>query len=369
MPGASDSAAASYGFRVSTRDQSLAEVLRVIPKSCYDNPTWKGLAYVVRDLLLHGAVLVGLTLTDSAWLLIPLWVLSALTVSALFVLGHDAAHGALFKSKRLCYVVGQLVMLPALHVYEAWVFGHNRLHHGHTVREGMDFVWHPLTPEQYASFSPLQKLRHRVEWSALGAGAYYLRDVWWNKMMHFTPPPKLARDMNRDWWIVVGFAAVATLGLGALGVWTYGTLTGAIWMVLKLLIVPFLLFSWTIGWTVYVHHIDPDIRWYPRRDWTKFRGQMEGTTILHIVPGLHVFFHRIFLHVPHHVDMRIPFYRLPEAADAIVAAYPDVVNERRFHWRDYLRAVRHCKLYDFEHGTWLTYAQARSRPAAESSAA
>jgi hypothetical protein len=215
---------------MSTRDQTLAEVIRIIPESCYEHPTWKGLAYLARDLAVYAAVLVALAATDSWWLLVPLWALSALVVSGLFIIGHDAAHGALFESKRLCYGVGQLAMLPSLHVYEAWVLGHNRLHHGHTVREQMDFVWHPLSPEQYAALSPLGKLRHRVEWSLLGSGLYYLRDVWWNKMMRLEPPAKLASAIHRDWWIVVCLAAAATLGLLSLGWASYGSVGGAIWM-------------------------------------------------------------------------------------------------------------------------------------------
>ena len=350
---------------MSTRDQTLAGVIRIIPEACYERPAWKGLAYLARDLAVYAAVLVALAATDAWWLIVPLWALSALVVSGLFIIGHDAAHGALFESKRLCYGVGQLAMLPSLHVYEAWVLGHNRLHHGHTVREQMDFVWHPLSPEQYAALSPLGKLRHRVEWSLLGSGLYYLRDVWWNKMMRLDPPAKMAPAIHRDWWIVVGFAAVATLGLLALGWASYGSIGGAIWMWLKLLIVPWLLFNWVIGWTVYVHHIDQRIPWHRRREWNKFKGQMEGTTILRVPRGLDFFLHNIFLHVPHHVDMRIPFYGLPAASQSILEHYPDVVVERPLHFRDYLEAVRSCKLFDFESGVWLTYEQARGQRSLE----
>jgi omega-6 fatty acid desaturase (delta-12 desaturase) len=76
-----------------------------------------------------------------------------------------------------------------------------------------------------------------------------------------------------------------------------------------------------------------------------------------------VFFHNIFVHVPHHVDMRIPFYELPRAAKAIRDAFPDAVRERRFSMREYLRTTRRCKLYDFERGTWLTFSKASVRPA------
>ena len=103
---------------------------------------------------------------------------------------------------------------------------------------------------------------------------------------------------------------------------------GGIWLWVKVVVIPFLLFCQTIGWVVHVHHIAPEIRWWPRREWNRFRGQVEGTTILWGPPGWDFFFHWIMVHLPHHVDMRIPCYRLPEAARAIADAFPDEVDER-----------------------------------------
>ena len=120
-------------------------------------------------------------------------------------------------------------------------------------------------------------------------------------------------------------------------------------------VVPFLLFCQLIGWVVHVHHIAPEIRWWPRREWNRFRGQVEGTTILWGPPGWEFFFHWIMVHLPHHVDMQIPCYRLPEAAREIAAAFPDEVVERPIRIRDYLRSTKACKLHDFDTGIWHTY--------------
>jgi len=40
------------------------------------------------------------------------------------------------------------------------------------------------------------------------------------------------------------------------------------------------------------------------------------------------------------------------------ARYGEVLHERPYRLRDYLRTTRRCKLYDFEGGRWLTYAEA-----------
>ncbi|HTO06089.1 MAG TPA: fatty acid desaturase [Myxococcota bacterium] len=341
---------------------SITQVIEVLPDGVYDNPTALGLAYFARDLAIYAAIVTALLFVDNPFLLVPLWALASLGISALFIVGHDCAHGALFKSRRLGYVIGQLSMLPSLHVYEAWVYGHNRIHHGHTVREVMDYVWHPTSPEGYRAMSRTQRLLHRVKWSWFGAGIYYGWDIWWRNMIRFTPPEKIAADVRRDRRIVLGYAALVSAALLAFGFHHYGGVAGALWTWLKVFAVPFVLWNYSIGIAVYVHHISPEIAWHGRREWTRFKGQMEGTTILHIPVWLNFFYHNIFLHVPHHVDMRIPFYHLAEAADAIRAKFGGVVREHAFGLGDYLRATRACKLYDFPTQTWHGYDAARAEP-------
>jgi acyl-lipid omega-6 desaturase (Delta-12 desaturase) len=337
---------------------SLKPVIDVIPPEAYDNPTWKGLAYFARDLVAYGLVVWALIVVSNPFAVLALEVLAALAITGLFVVAHDTAHGALFKSKRLTSWVGHVAMLPSWHVYEGWILGHNRVHHAFTVRQGYDFVWHPYTPEEYAAMGPLARARHRLEWSWVGAGAYYLREVWLKKMATSRPPARWVKAIRRDRFIVLGFV----LGAGALLAWLgwtqTGTVAGTAWLVTRVLILPFLGFTYMIGSLVHVHHVQPGIRWWKRREWDKFKGQVEGTTILRVPRGLDFFFHWIMIHIPHHVDMRIPMYNLELAADAIKAAYPDTVHDEPLRFSDFMHNSRQCKLYDFEAGTWLTYPEA-----------
>jgi omega-6 fatty acid desaturase (delta-12 desaturase) len=337
-------------------EPTLQAVRAVIPASCYARPAWRGALVVVQAGTLHLASLAALASTDRWWLVVPLWVLAGLGVSGLFVVAHDASHGSLFAGAGVNRLVARLCMIPSAHVEAAWNIGHNRIHHGYTTRQGMDFVWHPLTPEQYLALGRAARLRHRVEWSCAGAGLYFARSVWWDKMMRFRAPERHRAAVRRDRIVLAaGFGAV-TVAAVAFGWWTSGA-AGAVWMPVKLLVVPLLLFLQIIGWTVYVHHVDPDIRWWPRAEWTQARAQLQSTTLLRAPAVLDwLWFHRIFVHVPHHVDPRVPFHHLRRAADAIVAAYPARVRESRLSMRAYVRATRQCKLYDFGAGRWLRYA-------------
>ena len=351
------------------RDRSLNDVRDVIPASCYEPSRPRGILALVQATVLYLTPVVALALTDRWWAVPILWVLAGLGIAGLFVLGHDASHMALFRSRRVNRVVAWICFVPSAHVEAAWNLGHNRVHHGYTTREGFDFVWHPTTVEEYQAMGRLERLRHRIEWSFLGSGAYYLRVVWWEKMWRFAATSKNASAIRGDKLglgalLVAIVAATATIGALQDG------LVGAVWMPVKLLVVPFLVFIHVIGWTVYVHHVSPEIRWWRRREWSQFRGQMESTTILRFPRVINrLWFHNIFVHVPHHVDMRLPFHQLPAAAEAITAAFPETVKVSRFRPGDYLSAARQCKLYDFDEGHWLPYAAATTTTTTASTAA
>jgi len=339
----------------------LKEVIGGIPGFCYDNPALKGLWYLFRDLLMYAAVVAVLLSTDNIFFLVPMWLLSGLVVSALFVIGHDAGHRALFKKKWMCDWVGRITMLPSMHVYAAWLLGHNRVHHGFTVHQERDFVWHPCTSEEYKDYSPMKKIMHRIEWSFFGAGIYYLIEVWWKKMIAFRAPKKMRKDFNHDrlfliGGVVTGIALFALFTVFLKGITGMAAVGYTAWLTVKIMIIPWLLFNYVIGAIVYLHHINPELKWHEHEAWTKFRAQMEGTMIFRVSPKiLNIFLHDIMIHVPHHVDARIPFYNLDKAAKFIHAQYPGVVRDVPLRIRDYMKATRMCKLYDFKTETWMDY--------------
>jgi acyl-lipid omega-6 desaturase (Delta-12 desaturase) len=342
------------------RTDSLNDVRAIIPAACYERSARRATWALIKAVTLWILPVTALVFTDRWYFIVPLWLLAGLAVSGLFVLGHDASHGALLSSRRANRVIAQLCMAPSAHVEAAWDLGHNRIHHGYTTREGFDFVWHPLTPAQYRELGAFARMRHRLEWSCIGSGAYFLREVWWEKMWRYNAPGKRRSAIIRDKTVLTFAMVLVVGGVATAGAFMGGWLT-AVWLPIKLFVIPFLLFVHIIGWTVYVHHVAPDIRWWPRKEWSQFKGQMESTTILQ-VPSLvnRLWFHNIFVHVPHHVDARIPFHQLPAAADAIKEHFPHTVRSARLSMREYLRATRVCKLYDFQQGCWLPYAAARA---------
>src|SRR3954452_15745447 len=89
------------------RRGSLRPALDVIPPEAYRNPTWKGLAYLGRDLALYALLVWALIEVSNPFAVLALELPMALVVGGLFIMGHDVAHGALFKNRRLSAITGR----------------------------------------------------------------------------------------------------------------------------------------------------------------------------------------------------------------------------------------------------------------------
>ncbi len=342
----------------------VAQLGNAIPTSCYDNPTSLGLAIFARDAAIYFAALALLIQTTSLCWAVVGWIVAANAISALFVLGHDAAHGALFRSRALNYLVGQLAMLPSLHAFSVWAYGHNRIHHAFSCCRDLDFVWHPNSPAEFAGMSGWRRWRHRLEWSAFGAGIYYARAMWWGKIVRGAPPRGMGGSFLRDRTIVAGFALVFGGVMAAIGWRIEPTLQGSAWMVGKTFVLPWLLWNAMIGWAIYIQHIHPHIAWMERRQWNREKGWVEGTTNYQVPKVVNLIWHNIFDHTAHHLDPRIPFYRLPAATAALRCARGELTELAPYRLRDYVEVTRRCKLFDFDRGVWVDYT---GRPAVESS--
>ena len=348
----------------SSKGQRLADIAKAIPPTCYKNPTWRGIAVFARDVAIYTLGLAFLASTDSLALIVLGWLFTGNAISALFVIGHDAAHGALFKSKNLNYLIGQTAMLPSLHAYSVWAYGHNRIHHAFACCRHLDFVWHPVSANEYASYSPIQKARHRIEWSALGSGLYYARAMWLGRIILGSHPKKLKTAFVRDRGIVLAFAITFTTVCLVAGWNQYGTVSGGLWFFTKLFLLPWLLWNWAIGWAVYIQHIHPGVEWCTRRDWTKVTGHVRGATDFSMPWWVNTSWHNIFDHTAHHLDPRIPFYHLPAATAALQKEHGNLVQPMRYDLREYIKTTQSCKLYNFEKRHWTDYNGVPARAAA-----
>ena len=272
----------------------------------------------------------------------------------LFLIGHDACHGALTDSDRLNNWIGRLAFLPSLTPFSLWHMGHNVVHHGFNNVRGRDFVWEPLSPDDYRQLPARRQAVERLYRSAAGPAPYYFWEIWW-KRLYF---PGVARLKTKRREYVADCMAVtlmAILWIGGLAWLGLQTGTSPLLLVGLGALLPFVLWIWTVGIVVYLHHTAPEIRWFDdRREWLRSTAQATATRHLQLPAFLETLLHQIMAHPVHHLDGTIPCYNLKAAQKRLLELMPEL-QPVKFSWAYYRDCVQTCKIYDFSRGSWQPF--------------
>jgi len=318
------------------------------------------LMLVALDCALFAAFIGGAVLAPHPVLKLLLGVAAGFWIGRLFILGHDACHQSFTPHRRLNRWLGRLVFLPSLTPYSLWEAGHNVVHHGYTNLKGADFVWAPLTPEEFRAMPRWRRALERVYRSGWAPWLYYLIEMWWLRM-YFPSRRRMPARRPVFFWDGVLVSAAALAWIGGLLAAAAATGQSAALTVGTGFVVPFLFWNGMIGFVVYLHHTHTSVAWYEEKaEWS--RSQPFVTTTVHVTFRPRWFgldagalLHHIMEHTAHHVDMGIPLYRLKQAQDILETRLPGLIVRQPFSWHGYFATAARCKLYDFKARRWTDF--------------
>jgi omega-6 fatty acid desaturase (delta-12 desaturase) len=340
---------------------SLRELRALLPSHARERSSRRGVAIFLTVACAYLGTFVGALLTSGGPLALGLSTLNGLVIAILFVVGHDACHGALTPSTRLNHWLGRLAFLPSLHPFAAWEYSHNARHHGWTNLRSMDPSYAPHSKAEYEAMSPARRWLERVYRSPQGIGLYYLVEIWWKQEFHpraeELSKPGLRRSFSFDRGLVVAFVGVQVAAV-LVACWLRGSLEpSAVAARLTLHIAwPFALWNWVVGFVTLPHHTHAAVPWFDRREeWSFYLGQVRGTVHVPFPRWIGRLLHNIMEHTAHHVDPKIPLYHLPESQQALVQALGAEIQVQPWSVRWVLELYRTCKLYDFHQHCWLDF--------------
>lgn len=298
-----------------------------------------------------------LAVGGEGWLRVMGAVLTWLAIVRLFVIGHDACHQALTGNPKLNEFIGRAAFLVSLTPYSLWRVGHNVVHHGFNNLRGRDFIWEPKEVREYLAQPRWRRAVERLYRSALGPAPYYFVEIWWKRL--FFPNrrqmPSVRAEFILDSFLV---ALAASIWIAVIHGYTLSHERAFAQALLAGFLGPFLVWNWTIGVVVYLHHTHPDLRWYGnRREWQRDLAQISATAHIIMPKPLGAALHYIMEHPAHHLNATIPLYNLA-AAQRRLQAMGARFTSTRLTVRHYLRCVRSCKLYDYREKRWLEFPQA-----------
>ena len=271
-------------------------------------------------------------------------VLAGFVIVRLFVIYHDFFHGAILKNSRLAYSILYLFGLVILSPATGWKSTHDH-HHKHNSNEfGAEIGGFPLvTTEDYASYSYLKQLGYRVVRSPLIILFGYLTGFLINKTL-----VKLIRNPRKNF--SCGVSLVVHFGLAIL-LSMYSGRALLLGMVLPLFI------GSAIGtYIFYVQHNFPGMKRKEGKEWDYVYAALCSSSFLKLSPMMNWLTGNIGFHHVHHLNSKIPFYRLQEAMDGLVELQSPTTTTLGIV--DVFRCLQ-LKLWDSNSEQLLTFKEAR----------
>jgi omega-6 fatty acid desaturase (delta-12 desaturase) len=143
--------------------------------------TLRAFVLLLVDTGLFVGLIAGTVAFESVWLKLLCGLAAGFVIGRLFIIGHDACHQSLTPHREMNKWIGRYAFLYSLTPYSLWDTGHNVVHHGYTNLKGVDFVWTPLTAEEFSALGPVDRLLQRLYRSGWAPGLYYLIEIWWKR--------------------------------------------------------------------------------------------------------------------------------------------------------------------------------------------
>jgi omega-6 fatty acid desaturase (delta-12 desaturase) len=252
----------------------------------------------------------------SAWLAVALALPTGALLVRVFIVQHDCGHGSFFASTRANVLVGRACSLITLTPFANWARQHSQ-HHGNWSnldrREGADLYSACLTVREYLALSPWQRLLHRLPRHPLVAHLLLPPLVF---LVLYRTPFDTPRDWVREHRSVhFTNAALATM---------FGALALAIgWQEVLTIHVSVMVVSSILGvWLFSLQHRFETARWARRAEWDPVVASMEASSWFGLPRVLHWLTGNIGFHHVHHLNTRVPSYRLGAAHEAVQALWP-----------------------------------------------
>ena len=339
---------------------SVKGVRDALPPEARIRSAKTGIIYFAVSALVYAALFMAIPFTPGWWGRIVMAIVCGLSVGILFIVGHDACHGSLTPHSRLNGILGRIAFLPSLHAYAAWEYSHNALHHGFTNLRGKDPVYCPLTVDEFRALPLWRQRVERLYRSLPGVLPLYLVEIWWK--LEIAPSREHRMHIDKrgtymfDRAIVLAFPMLQAV-LIAIVLSMRGVSVGEGAAVIALAVaVPFLTFTWLIGFATFQHHTHPRVRWYAdAEEWSFYRSQVQGTVHVVFPRWIEVLLHNIMEHTAHHVDTKVPLYNLTGAQRQLEATFGEEVITEPFSFAGLRRTFSSCCLYDFGTHRWLDF--------------
>jgi omega-6 fatty acid desaturase (delta-12 desaturase) len=293
-------------------------------------------AYLISTGALSAAAMAGTLWNHHPAVQIASSFLAGLFLLRFFVIYHDQQHEAILPGSRvaegLMRVFGILILSPS----SVWRSSHNHHHNHNSKLRGSHIGSFPImTKAQYLKAPRGTRFEYLFMRHPLTILFGYVFVFLYGMCLY----PAVTRLREHYECLI---AVVVHLLLGLAITWFLG------WHALLLtLVIPHFVASAIGSYLFYAQHNFPGVTFNDKATWSYDKAALESSSFMKTGPIMAWFTANIGYHHIHHLNARIPFYRLPEVS----AAIPELQNPRTtsLHPMEIVRCLR-LKVWDAEAG-------------------
>lgn len=325
-----------------------AKELLVATKKYADEIRWLSWWHLISTFALFGALIVVVCLPLAWPLRVSASVIAGLVFVRMFVIYHDHQHRAILRDSKLASAIMYVYGVLGLNPPSIWKRSHDHHHRNNSKTFGANIGSFPImTTEAYAQATRRERLGYAISRHPLNIALGYVTIFLVGMCLcSFLASPKRHKD-----------SAVALVIHGVLVI----TLAVVAWDILLLAVVLPLTIASAIGsYLFYAQHNFPDTRIFSRSEWNYVSAALDSSSFMKMSRLMHWFTGNIGYHHVHHLNSKIPFYRLPAAMAGIEELQSPRTTSLRP--REIVRCLR-LKLWDVAQGKLVPFGAIEVRPA------
>jgi len=264
---------------------------------------WHFLSTLAVVALLAATVCVA----DSAWIRAPASVVLGFVLVRFFIIFHDVQHGSILKGSKFVAAVMRCYGLLMLNPPSIWKRSHEHHHRNVGSTYGSSIGSFPvMTCNDWKRASAGKRLRYVLQRHPLTIALGYLTIFFYGMCVRsFLVDPRRHADSG-----LAVVLHVAVIVLSAIFV---------PWLMLYLVLVPLSVACALGAYLFYAQHNFPTVEIMQKKEWTYLGAALRSSSYIRMGPVMRWFTGNIGFHHVHHVNAKIPFYRLPEAMAGIAA--------------------------------------------------
>jgi len=329
----------------------LPQIIRAIPKHCFEKTDSKSLSFLARDVVLIVFLSAIILSLDSIFLKTVVSIILGCVLTGIFVIGHDAGHRSFSTNKTLNETVGHLCCSLTLWPYHVWRLSHDH-HHKWTHHSINDLAWKPLTVSEFQDLSSAKKIGYYFSryflffWASMLFQFFMTEDAIKGRFFDKSDL-KIVRRSIIVTAIIATFYASITVYLGG---WSG---------FLFLFLIPQLIYQFWLSFFTLFHHTTDESTLMSPETWDPAQAQLGHSIHVKYPDIIDWLTHDISWHVPHHVCTSIPHYNLRAAHESLKQRYPEHVNERVMSLPYVWRVVSQCHLIDQAESEPITWKKIR----------